>query len=286
MMAASHVIPEPESLAKALSARFGVELAGQYGHDAGHAFVLVRAADIPAPHGFTIRIVPGWRSLEAAFWPDTYAASLIRAMGEAPEHAKEHFRRVVRAFGNLNNRYSLRINNAVVPDIESLPEVPWRRFELAVVRMTDAMELGANSIAEQAIQVGSACLASVLTLLPLEEDALAAALFESGLPEGAKLRVEVNKYERSPVNRAACIAIYGARCYACGFEFEARYGEIGAGFIEVHHRVPVSTLGAGYVVDPGVDLVPLCSNCHSMVHRKDPPIDVDELRRFLISRQP
>ena len=64
-------------------------------------------------------------------------------------------------------------------------------------------------------------------------------------------------------------------------DFAAVYGAIGYGYIEIHHVVPVSRMVAGYVVDPRSDLIPLCANCHAMVHRRDPPITLDDLREFL-----
>ncbi|WP_156956806.1 HNH endonuclease [Sphingomonas astaxanthinifaciens] len=56
------------------------------------------------------------------------------------------------------------------------------------------------------------------------------------------------------------------RCSVCKFDFEAKYGKIGAGFIEAHHIIPVA------MIEPGVatklsDLVAVCSNCHRMLHR-------------------
>jgi 5-methylcytosine-specific restriction protein A len=145
--------------------------------------------------------------------------------------------------------------------------------------MTAAGTEGDDALLLEASAVASTCLALVLALLPLEEDDLAAStLFEAGLPEGAKTRVEVNRYERSPVNRAACIATHGTSCWVCGLDFGRVYGSLGTGYIEVHHRVPVSRMGAGYVVDPVNDLVPLCANCHAMIHRRDPPVTPEELK--------
>ena len=87
-----------------------------------------------------------------------------------------------------------------------------------------------------------------------------------GYPEGAKMTVVVNRYERDPRNRRACIDHYGCRCQACGMDFGETYGPLAEGFIHVHHRKPVSEMGEDYVVDPVKDLIPLCSNCHVMVH--------------------
>lgn len=101
-------------------------------------------------------------------------------------------------------------------------------------------------------------------------------------PEGAVTRVEVNRYERSPEARRACIAHHGTSCAACGFSFEQKYGAIGRDFIHVHHVVPVSRLGSSYELDPISDLVPLCANCHAMAHQGvSTPRTVAELRRII-----
>lgn len=110
------------------------------------------------------------------------------------------------------------------------------------------------------------------------------------LHEGAEVHAEdVTLHERNPEARAACIAyfrrLHGGRlvCECCGFDFERAYKGIGRDFIEVHHRYPVSQRGGDYVVNPETDLVPLCSNCHSMIHRTGGQGDcmsLDDLRRL------
>ncbi len=101
------------------------------------------------------------------------------------------------------------------------------------------------------------------------------------LMEGALHRVVSSQYERNPAARLACIAHYGAICFVCGFSFEAAYGELGRGFIHVHHLVPVSSIGKEYQVNPIEDLRPVCPNCHAMLHRKDPPLAVEELQALV-----
>ncbi|HEU5209888.1 MAG TPA: HNH endonuclease, partial [Longimicrobiales bacterium] len=76
----------------------------------------------------------------------------------------------------------------------------------------------------------------------------------------------------------ACVAYYGAMCRVCGFSFEDVYGYLGVGFIHVHHTRPLSTIREEYRIDPIRDLVPVCPNCHAMLHRTDPPLEIDELR--------
>jgi 5-methylcytosine-specific restriction protein A len=86
--------------------------------------------------------------------------------------------------------------------------------------------------------------------------------------EGAKLQVLVNKYERSSIARQRCIEHNGHCCFVCGIDFEKRYGEIGKNFIHIHHIVPLNEIGEEYKVDYKKDLIPVCPNCHAMLHRK------------------
>lgn len=60
--------------------------------------------------------------------------------------------------------------------------------------------------------------------------------------------------------------------------FDEVYGELGKGFIHVHHLLPVAQLGKQYEVDPIADLRPVCPNCHAMLHRRNPPLSINELK--------
>lgn len=102
--------------------------------------------------------------------------------------------------------------------------------------------------------------------------------------EGSTATVEVNRYERSKAARKACLGHYGAQCQVCGLRFEERYGEIGEGFIEVHHVVPLSESEVIHEVDPIEDLKPVCPNCHAMLHQESPPLSIEELRERLSER--
>ena len=99
--------------------------------------------------------------------------------------------------------------------------------------------------------------------------------------EGAVKSISVNVYERNQRARKECINHYGYLCSICGFDFEEKYGEIGKKFIHIHHMVPISEIGKEYKLDPINDLLPLCPNCHSMVHRKQPPFSVEEIKNFI-----
>ena len=98
------------------------------------------------------------------------------------------------------------------------------------------------------------------------------------LYEGALIKVMANKYERNQKARRACVAKKGYRCMVCGCDFEAMYGEIGKDFIHVHHVTPIASIGKEYKLNVETDLVPVCPNCHYMLHRKDPPYTIEELK--------
>lgn len=96
--------------------------------------------------------------------------------------------------------------------------------------------------------------------------------------EGSRFEVTASVVERNPAARAACLSHRGFKCAACDLDFAERYGEIGNGFIHVHHLSPLSTATQARKVDPARDLIPLCPNCHAMVHRTRPPLTVEELK--------
>jgi 5-methylcytosine-specific restriction endonuclease McrA len=98
-----------------------------------------------------------------------------------------------------------------------------------------------------------------------------------------KLRLHIT-YERSQNNREEALKLHGTICAACGFDFDTVYGaDFARHYIEVHHVESVTTL-AGRVVTPATDLVPLCSNCHSMAHRERGRIlTVTELQHLIES---
>ena len=101
------------------------------------------------------------------------------------------------------------------------------------------------------------------------------------LHEGARLRVESDHYERNPEARARCLAHYGKACVACAFDFGRVYGAQAAGFIHVHHLTPLATIAVDYIVDPVRDLRPVCPNCHAVIHLREPPYIIDEIRAIL-----
>ena len=99
--------------------------------------------------------------------------------------------------------------------------------------------------------------------------------------EGASKNVTVNQYERSAGAREKCLALHGYQCSVCSFDFEKKYGEIGKNYIHVHHIVPISEVGREYELDPETDLIPICPNCHAMIHLTRPAISIMQLKQYL-----
>ncbi|MFB8270281.1 HNH endonuclease [Streptomyces sp. NPDC055955] len=55
------------------------------------------------------------------------------------------------------------------------------------------------------------------------------------------------------------------RCEVCSFDFKRLYGDLGDGYIEVHHTLPLHISGPTETkLD---DLAFLCANCHRMCHK-------------------
>lgn len=69
-------------------------------------------------------------------------------------------------------------------------------------------------------------------------------------------------------------------CQVCGFDFYKTYGELGKGFIECHHTIPVSSYDENQKTLMK-DLVLVCSNCHRMLHRRRPWLSINELTRLI-----
>jgi 5-methylcytosine-specific restriction protein A len=99
--------------------------------------------------------------------------------------------------------------------------------------------------------------------------------------EGSVRQALVNTYERNPAARAKCISYYSSTCAVCGFDFGRTYGELGEGFIHVHHLKELSSIAKEYEVDPIHDLRPVCPNCHAMLHKRMPAISIEELKSLM-----
>lgn len=99
--------------------------------------------------------------------------------------------------------------------------------------------------------------------------------------EGKTKKVLVNSYERNPIARKKCIEHFGSTCQVCKFNFENSFGVLGKDFIHVHHIIDIAIIGKEYSIDPVTDLVPVCPNCHSMLHKRKPAYSIQELKEII-----
>ena len=271
---------ELQSLAERLSHHLGLRFQAYDGHNGIGETVEFRLSDVDHSEGFTIHVQLGWRSLELAFLPGNFAAQLVSAMGEASGPAKAAFAALAQQVFASGAVMTFLVNGERQNPTETShwPAV-WTGLQLTIRKAP--IELGAVGQAYEAVRTWSVLFGSLtLALLPVEE-VEASAEDVTGYPEGALTTVQVNRYERDRRNRALCLQAKGYRCCACGFDFGSTYGELGQEFIHVHHVTPVSEIGAGYIINPITDLIPICPNCHAMVHRRIPPMSVEELRAVL-----
>ena len=104
--------------------------------------------------------------------------------------------------------------------------------------------------------------------------------------EGAKQSVVVNRYERDRRARERSIQRWGYDCSVCNERLEEKYGDLGKGYIHIHHLKPLGEIRVGYELDPINDLRPVCPNCHAMLHRRTPALSIEELADIVRERNP
>lgn len=107
---------------------------------------------------------------------------------------------------------------------------------------------------------------------------------ESAFPEGTESYQLHKKRERDPyiILQAKALRLKNTQrleCEVCQTDFFKIYGELGNGFIEAHHKIPVAKLD-GTTKTLITDLALVCSNCHRMLHRSGGR-SVDELRELI-----
>jgi len=109
---------------------------------------------------------------------------------------------------------------------------------------------------------------------------------ESGAQEGKVLFRLHRVRERNPnlvkkKKERALIESGKLRCDVCLFDFELQYGDLGRGFIECHHTLPLSRLQPNQKTGLS-DLALVCSNCHRMLHRANIYLPVSALKKMVV----
>jgi len=94
------------------------------------------------------------------------------------------------------------------------------------------------------------------------------------IEEGTETKITSKQRKRSQLLRQEKIKEVKAKnkgkisCEVCGFNFSDKYDGHGEGYIEIHHLNPVSLGTTSQSMKEALEsVVPLCSNCHRMIHR-------------------
>ncbi|MFJ3733634.1 HNH endonuclease [[Kitasatospora] papulosa] len=219
----------------------------------------------------------GWRGLDAH---DERVVELSGLLQILPLHAEadrnEKFRNpngVARKTFDIATRhpdYQGKATNGGATDLRVLQEFLSRPTE-----MTETARLIRLGISTGELQA----------LPPSDDDG---ADDEYGAPEGRLLMRRHQARERNKGLRKKKIDTvlrHGGTlaCEACGFDFEAVYGDRGTGYVECHHVVPLHEAGEGRTKLS--DLALICANCHRMIHRRAPWPTPAELKATIEERR-
>jgi hypothetical protein len=83
---------------------------------------------------------------------------------------------------------------------------------------------------------------------------------------------------RDPRLKADALKRWGTECHCCGFAFGLFYGNDHEGFAIVHHLELLAKAKARKRQATVDDVRVVCANCHYIIHRENPPTDVDKLK--------
>ncbi len=241
----------------------------------------LRFSDVDQHQSFSLSLIRSWKLTEVVFSADPFASKVVEYLVSRALEIPNELSEIISHNRPSYSECEFKINGLDLADNPGSSENPSFTFRATKFSSESSLEHGLISDSEAllirfAILFFSTLLPSAMAPYTNPDEVL-------GFPEGAASQVLVNKYERDPRNRKAAIELHGTKCMACGFDFEATYGSLGRGYIVIHHTTPVSAMGADYVVDPAKDLVAICANCHPMVHREDPPIKLEELRKIILT---
>lgn len=218
------------------------------------------------------------------FEPQRYGANLVRSMGRANDEKKLAFCSYAKIMNQKGGKIEFLLNDIQLNllDYTDWP-LEWSKVRIRVTVMPisdidSPKAIPYEDIADEWGRLTMGMILSLLDIIPLDgsEEAIA------GYEEGNQTERLATKYERNPINRVLCLEKYGYKCRVCDFDFEQVYGDIGHEFIHVHHTVPVSRMGDNYIVNPLEDMVPVCPNCHAMIHKNNRPYTIEELKVYIV----
>jgi 5-methylcytosine-specific restriction protein A len=240
----------------------------------------IRVQELPRPYGFELAVIENFLNWEIRLSFDDFANGMIENFQKNFELAPEVFVQYAKLADEKSKNFTLKVNNESI--FSKLPSDRWSTFEFKLIRTFMSLDEAPRVLDSTLLDVFSILL-PLSGQVTLEENISVseAEIVGDFKEEGQKTTIACTKYERSRFNRRLCLNHYGYRCVACGLLLAEKYGDAGRDLIHVHHLTPVSLMNEPAILNPIKDLVPLCPNCHNVVHRRTPPYDLDELRKFL-----
>jgi len=258
---------------QSLSDTLGVEIERQVLRENDSFEVSLRLVELPKPIGLSVLIADDYFSWHIELKLDSFSDGLISFMRGRLKERIDEIETLVDETKVCNSRVSLEIDgNSSLRDVA---DTAWHEFSLVIAKNYQRDEDSMKALNE--VLFDFMCI--LLLLLSVDIDWILPTENEAREEGALKLSV-TRKYERSRVNRAICLRHHGFRCQGCGLLLQEIYGPLGANVIHVHHIVPVSKMGGSYILDPKSDLIPLCPNCHNIVHRTEPPVSIEVLRNI------
>jgi 5-methylcytosine-specific restriction protein A len=231
--------------------------------------------DLPRPTGFEIRIQQSLMSTKAALHIDSFPAQLLNVCKQAFQERRYDVEGLIESAQSSGFAVEFSVNG--ISDLSQFGEIQWESIELSLYKKFDNYDEALNCLKMTSLM----SLAIMLSLVTEESDNLSEEISKDFELEGTLSRIQSNKYERSRLNRAICLEIYGFVCQGCDIRMADLYGPIGDGVIHVHHFEPVSLMASPRVLNPALDLIPLCPNCHTIIHKQNPPFTLNELKELI-----
>ena len=240
--------------------------------DSGYTFA-IRISDLPKATSFELRVRQGLLSWYLDLFLNNFPREMLLTFTNAYQAKRDEILGQIDSAQQRVETIQLTVNDV---DIFNLGDELWEQLALS-------LKMKVQESNQRLDKLKTSLIIALSLLVPLFSEDLQTdeELLDASEVEGSKSKIERNHYERSRVNRALCLDYYGFECQACLRTMKSLYGPIGEGVIHVHHIEPVSQMSSPRRLDPIRDLVPLCPNCHTIVHQESPPLSIEKLKMLV-----
>ena len=269
----------PSIIEETISNKFGFGVSVSSEQTKSGNKLTIRPLDIEDTISFYVEVTLSWRTISISFHLGNFANSLVLEMNNSTSEQKNAFTILASSLKSKGAVLDLHFDKVKHSAIDNeLWPINWKSIRIKMKKNDLILEQNNQYNYETALPWIVGFFGLCMSMIPLEE---IEEQVITGEMEGACSTQTIKKYERSRINRVVCLEIHGSSCCICKVNFGEKYGVLGEGFIHVHHIIPLSEMGEEYSLDPSKDLIPVCPNCHAMLHRKQPAILPDELKRII-----